>query len=78
MDYDGNWIHFPRPGEWDEQDEYELGAAYNSWAIEKIYGPGESKEMKKKNARFRYWVMSLSEEDELDIWLNPWLEDDDD
>jgi hypothetical protein len=75
LDYYGNWLHFPRPDGPLAQDEYEMDCVHNAWAIERIYSSEKDNEFKRRNGRFRLWVMSKSPEDEQGVWLCPWLED---
>lgn len=77
LDYQGNWLHFPQPGGAVDQDEDEMDAIKNAWAIERLFGMDKNKdsEFKKSNSRFRFWVMS--KDDDTAVWLNPQLDYDD-
>lgn len=74
LDYQGNWMHLPRDGGALNQNEYEMDAIKNAWAIDRLFGAERNKdsEFKKTNGRFRYWV--LSKDDDREVWLNPALE----
>lgn len=53
--HNGNWIRFPRPGGWHEQDPDELDAAKNAWAIERMI---DDEAFRQANGRFRWWFGS--------------------